>query len=87
MTRGTTDELWGQPINATKRHFNDVKLRYFVNHITPSCWNDDYTILSKFSGGIMSGYKVLEGAFQGPFLLQLPGSPKTLGQNSVKYRS
>ena len=46
---------------------SDVKLRYGVNHITPSCWNDDYTILCKFSGCIMSGYKVLEGAFEGPF--------------------
>ena len=46
---------------------SDVKLRYCVNHITPSCWNDDYIILCKFSGGIMSGYKVLEGAFEGPF--------------------
>ena len=44
-----------------------VKLRYCVNHITPTCWNDDYTILCKFSGCIMSGYKVLEGAFEGPF--------------------
>ena len=32
-----------------------VKLRYCVNHITPTCWNDDYTILCKFSGCIMSG--------------------------------
>ena len=46
---------------------SDVKLRYCVNHITPSYWNDDYTILCKFSGGIMSGYKVLEGVFEGPF--------------------
>ena len=46
---------------------SDVKLRYCVNHITPTCWNDDYTILCKFNGGIMSGYKVLEGAFEGPF--------------------
>ena len=46
---------------------SDVKLRYGVNHITPSCWNDDYTIFCKFSGCIMSGYKVLEGAFEGPF--------------------
>ena len=46
---------------------SDVKLRYGVNHITPSCWNDDHTILFKFSGCIMSGYKVLEGAFEGPF--------------------
>ena len=46
---------------------SDVKLRYCVNHITASCWNDDYTILCKLSGGIMSGYKVLEGAFEGPF--------------------
>ena len=46
---------------------SDVKLRYCVNHITASCWNDDYTILCKFSGGIMSGYKVLEGDFEGPF--------------------
>ena len=44
-----------------------VKLRYCVNHITPTCWNDDYTILCKFIGGIMSGYKVLEGAFEDPF--------------------
>ena len=46
---------------------SDVKLRYCVNHITASCWNDDYTILCKLSGGIMSGYKVLQGAFEGPF--------------------
>ena len=46
---------------------SDVKLRYCVNYITPTCWNDDYTILCKFSGCIMSGYKVLEGAFEGPF--------------------
>lgn len=46
---------------------SDVKLRYCVNHITASCWNDDYTILCKFSGGIMSGYKVLEEAFEGLF--------------------
>ena len=58
---------WLQAINATKRHFNDVKLRYYVNHITPSCSNDDYTILCKFSGCIMSGYKVLEGVIEGPF--------------------
>ena len=46
---------------------SDVKLRYCVNHITPTCWNDDYTILCKFSGCIMSGYKVLEGVIEGPF--------------------
>ena len=50
-----------------KCDISDVKLRYCVNHITPSYWNDDYTILCKFSGGIMSGYKVLEGVFEGPF--------------------
>ena len=59
---------------------SDVKLRYCVNHITPTCWNDDYTILCKFSGCIMSGYKLLED----PFLLQFPGSPKTPRRNSVK---
>ena len=59
---------------------SDVKLRYCVSHITPTCWNDDYTILCKFSGGLMSGYKLLED----PFLLQFPGSPKTPGRNSVK---
>ena len=55
--------------------------------IKPSCWNDDYIILCKFSGGIMSAYKVLEGVFEGPFPLQFPGSPKTADHNSVKYRS
>ena len=50
-----------------KGDISDVKLRYGVNHITPNCWNDDYTIFCKFSGCIMSGYKVLEGAFEGPF--------------------
>ena len=83
MATGTIDKLWVQTINATRGHLSDVKLRYCVNHITPTCWNDDYTILCKFSGCIMSGYKLLEGAFP----LQFPGSPKTPGQNSVKYRS
>ena len=50
-----------------KGDISDVKLHYGVNHITPNCWNDDYTIFCKFSGCIMSGYKVLEGAFEGPF--------------------
>ena len=86
MATGTIDKLWVQTIIATRGHLSDVKLRYCVNHIIASCWNDDYTILCKFSGGIMSGYKVLEGAFEGPFSLQFPGSPKTLGQDSVKYR-
>ena len=87
MATGTIDKLWVQTINATRGHLSDVKLRYCVNHITPTCWNDDYTILRKFSGCIMSGYNVLKAAFEGPFSLQFQGSPKTLCQNSVKYRS
>ena len=55
---------------------SDVKLRYCANHITPSCWNDDYTILCKFSGCIMSGYKVLEGTFEGPFPSNSQGAQK-----------
>lgn len=43
--------------------------------------------MCKFSGCIICGYKVFEGAFEGPLPLQFPGSPKRPGQISVKYRS